>query len=312
MKKISLNICLNFLQNSLESETLVPNIARLKPSIPSFTRNILLSSLLLSLPLMAEDPVVMEKVSTAEVVKKVDEKSFFTPNFTWFNTSYNYLDWTGGTEKRAEGKTNFTDFAYLELEGGAGWDWGEFYFFADLENPTKSWDNTPTDDRRFVIKPILDVKLGDTNFYFHLQNYYLYSETFYVNNLVPGIAYKYTMGDFWIRPFIGPHFQQSTYYDGFNGYMAGWTFAYNFTIADQKFALSQWHEMEFERDEEHYQLDDGTPVGDGKSHGINGAVALWWTPIKQITTGVQYRYSNYKLGLDDQARAIIYTLKYNF
>ncbi len=281
MKKISLNICL-------------------------------LSSLLLSLPLMAEDPEIMAEISTAESAEKVEEKSFLTPNFTWWTTSYNYLDWTDGTVKRAEGKTNFSDFAYIELEGGAGWDWGEFYFFADIENPTESWDNTPTDDRRFVIKPILDVKLGDTNFYFHLQDYYLYSETFFVNNLVPGIAYKYTIGDFWIRPFIGPHFQQSTYYDGFNGYMAGWTFAYNFKFADHKFTLSQWHEYEFDRDKEHYQLDDGTPIGDGKSHGINGALALWWTPIDQITAGVQFRYSNYKLGLDDRARAAIYTLKYNF
>jgi hypothetical protein len=280
MKKISLNICL-------------------------------LSSLLLSLPLMAEEPVNTAEVSTAASAEKVEEKSFLTPNFTWWTTSYNYLDWTGGTEKRAEGKTNFSDFAYIELEGGAGWDWGEFYFFADIENPTKSWDNTPTDDRRFVIKPILDVKLGDTNFYFHLQDYYLYSETFFVNNLVPGIAYKYTIGDFWIRPFIGPHFQQSTFYDGFNGYMAGWTFVYDFTLGEQKFALSQWHEFEFDRDEEHY-LYEGTPVGDGRSHGINGALALWWKPINHLNLGIQYRYSNYKLGLDDQARAVIYTLKYNF
>jgi len=39
-KKIK-HIKLNFLQNSLESETLVPNKARLKPSVPSFTRCLL-------------------------------------------------------------------------------------------------------------------------------------------------------------------------------------------------------------------------------------------------------------------------------
>ncbi len=261
--------------------------------------SILLGSLVMPLSVMAEDPVVME------------EKSFFTPNFTYWDTSVNYLDWSAGTEQRAAGKTNFSDFVYLELEGGAGWDWGEFYFFADVENPGKSWDNTPTDDRRFVLKPILDVKLGDSSFYFHLQDYFLKSKTFFVNNLVPGIAYKYSIDNFWIRPFIGPHFQESTFYDGFNGYMAGWTFVYNFKIGEQKFMLSNWHEFEFDRDEEHY-LYDGNPVGDGRSHGVNGALAVWWTPIDELTAGVQYRYSNYKLGLDAYATAVIYSLKYNF
>jgi len=266
----------------------------------------LLSIMMLSTSLMAGGEVVTEEVPAV-----IEEKSFWTPNFTYWDTSVNYLNWSKGTEQRAVGKTNFTDFVYLELEGGAGWDWGEFYFFADVENPGESWDNVPTDDRRFVIKPILDVKLGDTNFYFHLQDYFLKSKTFYVNNLVPGLAYKYTNGDFWIRPFIGPHFQESTFYDGFNGYMAGWTFIYNFKIAEQKFMLSNWHEFEFARDEEHY-LYEGNPVGDGRSHGINGALALWWTPIDELTAGVQYRYSNYKLGLDAYATAIIYSLKYNF
>jgi len=267
----------------------------------------LLTSLFISLPLMAEEPITIEKASIEEPVKKVDEKSFLTPNFTYWDTSVNYLDWSSRTEKRSI----FTDFVYLELEGGAGWDWGEFYFFADIENPGHSWDAKPTDDSRFVIKPILDVQIGKSNWYIHIQDYFLKSKTFFVNNLVTGIAYKYTYGDFWIRPFIGPHIQQSTYYDGFNGYMAGWTFLYNFTLGEQKFTLSNWHEFEFKRDEEHY-LFNGEPTGDGRSHGINGALAIWWTPIKQITAGVQYRYSDYKLGQPGYSNAMIYSLKYNF
>jgi len=270
------------------------------------------ASMLSAVPLMAEDPVVMEEISAEESANKVEEKSFFTPNFTYWDTSINYLDWSSDTEKRAVGKTNFTDFVYLELEGGAGWDWGEFYFFTDIENPTKDWDNTPTDDLRFVIKPILDIQFGETNWYLHVQDYFLKSKTFFVNNFVTGIAYKYSIDNFWIRPFIGPHYQESTFYDGFNGYMAGWTFVYNFTIGEQKFMLSNWHEFEFDRAEEHYQLDDGTPIGDGRSSGTNGALAVWWTPIKELTLGVQYRYAYYKLGLNDHMTAIIYSMKYNF
>ena len=248
-------------------------------------------------------------------VPVVEEKSFFTPNFTYWDTSVNYLNWSSGTESRSafhNGSAALTDFVYLELEGGAGWDWGEFYFFADVENPTKSWDNPTTDERRFVIKPILDVKLGDTNWYVHIQDYLLTSHTFTVNNLVTGIAYKYTNGDFWIRPFVGPHIQHSTYYDGFNGYMAGWTFVYNFKLGEQKFMLSNWHEFEWDRAKEHYELDNGVTVGDGRSYGTNGALALWWTPIKEITTGVQYRYADHKLGVQAYTTAIIYSLKYNF
>ncbi|KYJ86615.1 outer membrane protein OmpK [Sulfurovum riftiae] len=268
--------------------------------------------LLLSLPLQAEDPEVMHQLSEVhETGKKVKSKEFLTPNYIFWDISMNYLDWSSGTEQRAKGKTDFSDFVYLELEGGAGWDWGEFYFFADLENPTKSWDNVPTDDRRVVIKPILDVKLGETGLYIHLQDYFLKSKTFFVNNLVPGIAYKYSIECFWIRPFIGPHFQESTFYDGFNGWMAGWVFAYDFRISGQKFSLTNWHEFEWGRDEEHY-LYEGEPVGDGRSHGVQGALALWWMPIKEITAGVQYRYNNYKLGLDAYATALIYSLKYNF
>ncbi len=259
----------------------------------------------------ASDVKGLEELAEHQSDKKVEDKNFFTPNFTYWDTSVNYLDWSSGTEQRAKGKTDFSDFVYIELEGGAGWDWGEFYFFADIENPTKSWDNIPTDDRRVVVKPILDIKLGASDLYFHLQDYFLKSKTFFVNNLVPGIAYKYVNGDFWIRPFIGPHYQESTFYDGFNGYMAGWTFIYSFQMGEQKLMLSNWHEFEFDRDEAHY-LYNGNPVGDGRSHGINGALALWWTPIDALTAGVQYRYSNYKLGLDAYATAVIYSLKYNF
>jgi len=243
----------------------------------------------------------------------VEEKSFFTPNFTYFDTSVNYLNWSTGTESRNK---YMTDFVYLELEGGTGWDWGEFYFFSDIENPGHSWETTvPGDNSRFVFKPILDIKLGESNWYVHIQDYYLNSDGFMVNNLVTGIAYKYSIDNFWIRPFIGPHIQQSrgfNSYDGFNGYMAGWTFVYNFKILEQKFMLSNWHEFEFDRAKEFYMDEYGQAINDGRSHGINGALAMWWTPIDKLTAGVQYRYSHYKLGLAGYATAWIYSLKYNF
>ena len=244
--------------------------------------------------------------STLNALDKTSNK--FKPLYSFINTSVNYLDWDNSTE----GTTTQKDFAYLELEGGAGWTWGEFYGFIDIENPTKSYNNTPAYDLRIGAEAILDINLlGDLAL--HIQDYYLNSNTFYVSNLVTGFSYKY-VSDFglWIKPFIGAHYQDSTYYSGFNGYMAGWALNYDFKLFEQKVALFQWHEMEFNRDKEHYQLDNGMAIGDGKSHGINGALSAWWNINKKFTTGIQYRYAENKLGFESYQSAIIYSFKYNF
>ncbi len=276
-------------------------------------------ALLMSPMALAEDPgqihkldVETEKARSASQQSTATESkwdsSIFKPIYTFANMSFNYLDWTSGTTDRS-GKT---DFVYLELEGGAGWDWGEFYMFVDWENPGESWSEPSPDDVRIVAKPILDIKLGDKGWYFHLQNYYLGSDSFYVNNLVPGIAYKFsTDNGFWIKPFIGGHYQNSTFYNGWNGWMAGWVLVYDFAIKEHKFTLSQWHEFEFDRDEEHY-LFNGEPTGDGKSSGTNGAIAIWWHPHKKVTAGLQWRYADHKLGYNGYQTGGIVTLKYNF
>lgn len=244
---------------------------------------------------------------------KAEEKGIFTPNYTFWNTSVNYLDWSSGTIDRIDGAKS--DFTYLELEGGGGFDWGDAYFFFDVENPTKSWyDDTP-DNTRVVFKPIFDINIGDSPWAIHIQNYWLKEETFYVNNLVIGVSYKYTNGGFWIRPFIGPHYQEQSFYDGMNGYMTGWVFGYSFKIGEHDFMLSQWHEYEFDRDEEHYKTPDGSvnPFGDGASYGTNGALAIWWHINKTFTAGYQYRYADNKLGGGGAYQmANIFSLKYNF
>ncbi len=220
-------------------------------------------------------------------------------NYSFSNVSINHLNWSKGTENRSSQK----DFTYLELEGGAGWDWGEIYMFFDIENPTKSYDNNAPDNMRFAFKPVIDIKLVD-NLFLHIQDYNLYSKDFYVSNLIVGISYKINT-DFglWIKPFIGPHYQSSTYYSGFNGYVAGWVFDYQFDILKHKFSLAQWHEIEFQRDE-----DDGY-----EDHtGTQGALSFWWHPTSYLSTGLQYRYAAYNLGSMEYQDGIIYSLKYNF
>jgi len=236
-----------------------------------------------------------------------EDENSLTPNYYFVNNSINYLNWSSSTEEN----TYQEDFAYIELEGGAGWDWGQFYGFADIENPLSSYDDEPAKDLRFVVKPILDIYIKN-NFALHVQTFYLNSKNFYVNNFVTGISYLYKTDSLWFTPFLGTHYQNSTYYSGFNGYMLGWAFNYDFEIFSQNFYIFNWHEMEFARAKEGYELEDGTAIGDGKSYGFNGALSAWWKINQHFHTGVQYRYAKYKLGSDTYQSGIIYTAKYYY
>jgi len=226
-----------------------------------------------------------------------EEKSFYTPNYSFKNISVNYLDWSTKTENESPQK----DFAYLEFEAGAGFDWGDFYMFLDIENPTDSYTNTAPHDLRFAFKPVLDIKIANSNWSYHIQDYSLTSDTFFVHNFINAIAYKYSTDGFWIRPFLGIHYQESTYYSGFNGYMFGWTFLYDFSINNANFSIAQWHENTFDRDKTDYKKD-----------GFQGALSAWYKASDEITMGLQYRYADQNLGYDGYQDGIIYSLKYNF
>ena len=55
--------------------------------------------------------------------------------WSFANVSVNYLDWSNGTEARTASNVAKSDFTYVEIEGGVGFSWGEFYGFFDFENP---------------------------------------------------------------------------------------------------------------------------------------------------------------------------------
>ena len=252
--------------------------------------------------------------------KEEATQAWYVPNFTWSDVNVNYLDWSGRTERINDGD-QYADFWYAELEGGAGWDWGDFYFFTDLENPGRGFDaDEAPDDSRWVIKPVLDINIPGTegllkNVQLHIQDYYLYGDTFLVNNLVVGLAYKFLTNNFFARPFVGVHYMHDSFHESmWNGYMGGWVFNYDIHLMEQKFALSNWHEFEWERDESTYLNPDGSrqEFGDRSSWGVQGALAAWWHATKHVSAGVQYRYAYKKLGQDGYIHGWIYTLKYNF
>ena len=228
-------------------------------------------------------------------------KDITTPNYTYQNISINQLNWSDNTKTRTTNGQK--DFSYIELEGGAGFDWGEFYGFVDIENPTKSYKDTDK-SLHVALKPVFDIKLND-NYYLHIQNYLFRSHTYSVNNLIVGLSTKYKTDNFWIIPFLGSHYKDDTYNSELNGYMAGWSFGYNTRLFNENITITQWHEMEFARDKDHY-------AANGSSHGMQGAIKFFWHIDSNYTVGLQYRYANDTLGYHAYQNAIIYSLKYNF
>ncbi|WP_016856093.1 outer membrane protein OmpK [Halomonas smyrnensis] len=246
-----------------------------------------------------------------------DAASALSPQWSFANVSVNYLDWSDGTEERTATNAAKGDFFYLELEGGVGFDWGEFYGFYDFENPqNETSEEDGRDNRRSAAKVTSHLYLGDTPFslYFHVYDFRDYGYDSEEQDRVAGLGYRHTFaGGLWFKPFIGKAWVESGSgaYSGENGYMAGWVLGYDFQAFGEAFSLTNWHEQTFERDDEY--LRENYVNGPAGELGTNGAVALWWHPIEEITTGVQYRYSNNKLGTaDDYQNAMIYTLKVNF
>lgn len=242
--------------------------------------------------------------------------------------SVNYLDWSDGTTERTNGGKE--DFVYLELEGGAGYNWGDVYGFLDIENPTKGDFGYDTQKEkaeafRVAAKGSIALNVGETNFNYYGQLYSLStSDGFYEQNFVVGASYDINT-DFglWVKPFLGVHYVHNNFIGaGFNGGMGGWVLGYNFKLADQDFMITNWNEIEFARADEYRGFcSDGTGCGpgdagfvetNGDSVGLNGAVAVWWNATSNFTLGMQYRYANQKLGNNTYLNAMIFSAKYNF
>ncbi len=220
--------------------------------------------------------------------------------------SVNYLDWSNGTEERAGHQK---DFWYLELEGGAGFTWGELYGFADLENADQG-----SDKARTSLKGSIAYKTGIAELRVYGQVYNTNSAGFTAQNNVLGLSYAFNGDGWFFNPFVGFHHTMTTAdwknpssFAGMNGGMFGWTAGYNFNAFGEKFMISNWHESEFGRNDKYMIV-----AGEGDHVSANGAVALWWNATDNITTGIQYRYAFNKLGTSGNQNAMIYTVKYNF
>ncbi|MET1081358.1 MAG: outer membrane protein OmpK [Pseudomonas sp.] len=237
------------------------------------------------------------------------------PVWSFRNVSLNYLDWSKGTEERTASNAAKGDFFFLELEGGVGYTWGEFYGFADLENPGNDHrEQDGRDNLRSAAKVTSHIYLGESPFsvYLHVYDFRDYGFDVREQDQILGFGYRHTFDNgLWVKPFLGAAHVNSNSYTGMNGYMLGWVAGYDFQALEQKFSLTNWHEMTFERDDDY--LSQNYVNGTADALGNNGAVALWWHPLSEVTAGVQYRYSVNKLGTPEAYQnATIYTVKYNF
>lgn len=227
----------------------------------------------------------------------VTPSAFAKYQWGFANVSLNYLDWDSATEK----KSTKEDFAYVELEGGGQFSWGELYGFFDLENLGYA-----SDEMRAAGKGSIRYYLGRSNFSIYTHVYNFSEKGFSEQNRVLGLGYQFTTPTAWVKPFLGVHDVTQTYFSGLNGYMGGWVIGYGFRVADQSFLFTSWHELEFAR-KEAYAAGNG-----GKRLSHNGAAAIWWNALAQITIGAQWRYATDKLGTAGRMNAGIATIKYNF
>lgn len=236
----------------------------------------------------------------------LEEDSMFTPTYAFGNVSLNKLDWSSGTQERAP---HLKDFTFIEIEGGMGFKWGDIYSFTDIE------DFANYSSRE-------DIKLSGkivVNAYTPIENVSVYHQTFFVStngfgtvDSVLGLSYKADVFGVKFTPFAGVQYSNhdadwQSSFSGKNGYMAGWTAMYDFQVGSEKFSVTNWHEVTFARNHEYLRT-----AGELRELGHNGALALWWHPTRHLTTGVQYRYGDNKIGGHGNVNAAIYTVKYNF
>lgn len=227
---------------------------------------------------------------------------FCSPSFAAYqwgfgDASLNHLAWDQGTQNKSLKR----DFNYLELEGGAQFNWGELYGFFDSENIGKA-----NDEIRSASKGSIRYYLAESNISLYAHVYTFSAFGFSEQNRVYGLGYQVIGKNWSFKPFLGAHEVSQTYFSGMNGFMAGWTILFNFKMIGESFTLVDWHELEFERNSVYAAQNGNSKVGQ------NGAASIWWNPRAEISIGTQWRYAVNKLGTPGAMNAFIASLKYNF
>lgn len=231
----------------------------------------------------------------------------WTPNWQFSSVSLNKLDWSSNTTT-TRGQ-HLKDFTFLEVEGGAGWNWGDVYGFLDVEDFA---NYRSEQDIKLSAKYSVNVYTSIPDVSLYHQVSVVESKDFDTLDAVVGLSYRTNVMGVKFAPFAGIQYSShdadwQSNFSGMNGYMIGWSAAYDFTVRQEKFSVTNWHETTVGRTHEYLKASNEV-----KELAQNGAVALWWHPTRHLSTGVQYRYGDNKIGVHGNVNAVIYTIKYNF
>ena len=157
-----------------------------------------------------------------------------------------YADWNSGfvNVHRGEVWKATADF-------GINFKEAEFYSFYE-----SNVLNHSVAGRNHTVSAMTHVRLFDSNYTFFGKLYGQWENTWGDDlDMFYGLGYLGWTGNWgFFKPYIGLHNQSGDYVSqkygqtsGWNGYVLGWTAAYNFTLLEEKFVLSNWNEIEFDR-----------------------------------------------------------------
>lgn len=243
----------------------------------------------------------MKKIIFALSLCTFTTASHAEQKYGWGNIHFDYQDWNAG----------FTDLNYKQalvgVEGGIGFNWGEMYGFYDYENITgKRGEQGQTANGE------THIYLGDSGVSLFGKVYNSQSPDFKETNQFLGLGYTDLKGDGWwfkpwiARQYITAHNNFGPAYDvnGLNGFSIGWNAGYAFKFLEQDFLLSNWNEIELDRNDDYASNNFG-------HEGLNGGLNLTWKITDHISTTVMYRYFYNKLGADGYGDILIYRIAYD-
>lgn len=193
-----------------------------------------------------------------------------------------YADWNSGfvNVHRGEVWKATADF-------GINFKEAEFYSFYE-----SNVLNHSVAGRNHTVSAMTHVRLFDSNYTFFGKLYGQWENTWGDDlDMFYGLGYLGWTGNWgFFKPYIGLHNQSGDYVSqkygqtsGWNGYVLGWTAAYNFTLLEEKFVLSNWNEIEFDRNNAYAEQQYG-------DYGINGGLTLAWKFYPCWKATVTWRY----------------------
>ncbi|MGF1684745.1 outer membrane protein OmpK [Photobacterium minamisatsumaniensis] len=220
----------------------------------------------------------------------------------WGNIHYDYQAWGHGVTE--------SDFSQslVGIEGGFNFEWGEVFGFYDFEGLDRdSGEQTATMSLQ------AHTYLGDSGLSLFTKVYSTQGKEIKETNNFLGFGYVGIGGDgWWFTPWLAGNyttvyneFAETTNSNGFNGATLGWSAGYAFEAFGQSLLLSNWTEVEFLRNDDYAQNNNG-------ESGINGGLNLGWNITDDINATLMYRYYYNKLGADGYGDILIYRLAYMF